>query len=165
MHRAAEFKPEDVERAVRILEQHDPRRMKGGALRTLTIRGEDLDLVVNYLANRYGKGSSRIVLQPGVLSLAASVEVPGSPLGRFVNVQATLHETAGMPAFDQLRIGRLPVPGLARRLGARPRDADARSHRGVSGSPPTPSAASASPTEACGWSTSGATICRRDWAT
>ena len=111
VHRAAEFKPEDVERAVRILEQHDPRRMKGGALRMLTIRGEDLDLVVNYLANQYGKGSSRIALQPGVLSLWASVEVPGCPLGRFVNVQATLHETAGMPAFDRLRIGRLPVPG------------------------------------------------------
>ena len=51
------------------------------------------------------------MLQPGVLTLAASVEVPASPFGRYVNVQATLRETAGLPAFDQLRIGRLPVPG------------------------------------------------------
>ena len=111
VRRAVEVKPEDVERAVRLLEKHDPRRMKNGTLRTLSMRGEELDLVVNYLASRYGKASSRVELLPGVLKLAASVEVPGSPFGRYVNVQATLRETAALPAFEQLRIGRLPVPG------------------------------------------------------
>jgi len=111
VRRATEFRPEDVERAVRLIEKHDPRRMKSGTLRTLSMRGEDLDLLVNYLANRYGKASSRIVLQPGVLKLSASVEVPASPFGRYLNVQAVLRETAGLPAFDRLRIGRLPVPG------------------------------------------------------
>ena len=62
VRRATEFKPGDVERAVRLLEKHDPRRMKSGMLRTLSMRGEDLDLVVNYFANRYGKASSRIAL-------------------------------------------------------------------------------------------------------
>ena len=111
VRRATEFRPEDVERAVRLIEKHDPRRMKSGTLRTLSMPGEDLDLLVNYLANRYGKASSRIVLQPGVLKLSASVEVPASPFGRYLNVQAMLRETAGLPAFDPLRIGRLPAPG------------------------------------------------------
>ena len=109
--RAAAFTPEEVERAMRVLEKHDPRRMKSGTLRTMTIRAEELDLVVNYLANRFGKGSTRLVLQPGVLALSATVEVPANPLGRYVNVQALLRETAGLPAFDELTIGRLPVPG------------------------------------------------------
>ena len=111
VRRATEFKPEDVERAMRLIEKHDPRWMKSGTLRTLSMRGEDLDLVVNYFANRHGKGSSRIALQPGVLTLAASVEIPASPFGRYLNVHAVLRETAGLPAFDRLRIGRLPVPG------------------------------------------------------
>ncbi len=111
VRRATEFKPEDVERAVRLIEKHDPRRMKSGTLRTLSMRGEDLDLAVNYLANRYANASSRIVLQPGMLTLAASLAIPASPFGRYLNVQATLRETAGLPAFDRLRIGRLPVPG------------------------------------------------------
>ena len=80
VRRATEFRSEDVERAVRLIEKHDPRRMKSGTLRTLSMPGEDLDLLVNYLANRYGKASSRIVLQPGVLKLSASVEVPASPV-------------------------------------------------------------------------------------
>ena len=111
VRRATEFRPEDVERAVRLIEKHDSRRMKSGTLRTLSMPGEDLDLLVNYLANRYGKASSRIVLQPGVLKLSASIEVPASPFGRYLNVQAMLRETAGLPAFDPLRIGRLPAPG------------------------------------------------------
>jgi hypothetical protein len=84
--------------------------MRSGTLRTLLIRGEDLDLAVNYLANRYGRGSSRIVLQPGLLGVAASVELPTNPLGRYVNVKALIRETSGLPAFEELRIGRLPIP-------------------------------------------------------
>ena len=112
LRRTAEFTPDDVERAVRIFERHDPRRIKSGALRTMTLRGDELDLAVNYLANRFGKGSSRLALRPGVLSLTASVEVPASPFGRYVNVQAVLRETAGLPAVEELRIGRLPVPNV-----------------------------------------------------
>ena len=110
VRRAVAFTPDDVERAMRVLERHDPRKMKSGTLRTLSIRGEELDLAVNYLANRYGRGSSRIVLKSGVLALSVTVEVPASPIGRYLNIQALLHETAGLPAFEELRVGRLPVP-------------------------------------------------------
>jgi len=110
VRRTAAFTPGDVERAMRLFEKHDPRRMKSGMLRTMTIRGEDLDLAVNYLANRYGQGSSRIVLQPGLLAVSASVEVPSSPLGRYLNVKALLRETSGLPAFEELQIGRLTIP-------------------------------------------------------
>jgi len=50
VRRTVAFTPGDVERAMRLFEKHDPRRMKSGMLRTMTIRGEDLDLAVNYLA-------------------------------------------------------------------------------------------------------------------
>ncbi len=122
VRRTAAFTPDDVERAMRLFEKHDPRRMKSGTLRTMSIRGDELDLAVNYLANRYGKGSSSIVLQPGRLAASASVEVPASPFGRYLNVRALLRETSGLPAFEELRIGRVPVPnwladwGLARAM-------------------------------------------------
>ena len=134
--------------------------MKSGALRTMSIRGDELDLAANYLANRFGKGSSRIVLRPGVLSLAASVEVPASPFG-------TLRERAGAVArdlracraFEELRIGRLPVPNLVADWAlahACSRSIGTDEYRIAADS----SAASASPTATCGSSTNGATICR-----
>ena len=110
VRRTTAFTPEDVERAMRLVEKNDPRKMKSGALRTVSIRGEDLDLAVNYLANRYGGGSSRVVLQPGLLAMAASVEVPSNPFGRYLNVNALLRETSGLPQFEELRVGRLPIP-------------------------------------------------------
>ena len=138
--------------------------MKSGTLRTLSMRGDELDLVVNYLANRYRRRQFPHRAAAGVLTLAASVEVPASPFGRYLNVQATLRETAGLPAFDQLRIGRLPVPGwvgdwaLARAL--RTLDGTAE-HQVAADTIRSVSIADG----ACGWSTSGATICPRDWAT
>jgi uncharacterized protein YfiM (DUF2279 family) len=122
VRRTVSFTPEDVERAMRLFEKNDPRKMQSGMLRTISIRADDLDLAVNYLANRYGRGSSRIVLQPGLLAVTASVEVPPNPIGRYVNVKALLRETSGLPAFEELKIGRLPVPnwladyGLARAM-------------------------------------------------
>ena len=111
VRRTAEFTPEHIESAKRLLEKHDPRKAKSGTLRTVSIRADELDLAANYLANRYGGGSSRIALQPGALTLTATIEVPRSPFGRYLNVEAALRETAGLPAFDQLHIGALPVPG------------------------------------------------------
>ena len=70
---------------------------------------EDADLAANYLANRYGRGSARLVLQRGTAFINASTQIPG--IGRYVNVEAALTETPALPHFEHVRIGRLPVPG------------------------------------------------------
>jgi hypothetical protein len=113
VHRAPEFTPDNIERGRRVLERNDPRRMKAGVRRTVSISQEDLDLAANYLAHRYGQGSSRITLKDGTALVAATGSLPANPIGRFVNVDAALTETAGLPRFEHLRIGRLPVPAWA----------------------------------------------------
>ena len=112
--RTVEFTPAQIERAKRIIEKNDPRTMKPGVLRTLSLSQEDLDLALNYLASRYANASTRITLRPGTAAISASVELPRNPFRRFLNVTALLHETATLPRFDYLKIGRLPVP---RRIG------------------------------------------------
>lgn len=108
--RTAEFTPENIGRAKRIAERNDPRKMKAGVLRTLTLPQEELDLALNYVANRFAKGSSRVALLPGAVALSASFQVPDNPFGRYLNITAVLYETVGLPGFDHLQIGRLPVP-------------------------------------------------------
>ena len=105
-----ELTPAHVERAKRIVERHDPRRARAGALRTVTLSQEELDLAVGYLAGRYAEARTRIALQPGAAAIAASIELPRNPVGRYLNVTALLAETGGWPRFDQLTVGRLPVP-------------------------------------------------------
>ncbi len=109
--RTAEIRPENIARAKRIVERNDPRRMRPGVLRSIVIGNEDLDLAVNYLANRYA-GSASVVLQEGGASVRATLTLPANPLGGFLNIDAALVETAGLPRVESLRLGRLPVPGF-----------------------------------------------------
>ena len=115
--RSAEIKPENIARAKRIVERNDPRNLRPGALRTIQVAAEDLDLALNYLANRHARGSASVVLQEGSARVRASLALPANPLGNFVNIEAVLVEGAGLPVLDQLLIGRLAVPSfVANRL-------------------------------------------------
>lgn len=108
--RAAEVTPSSIERAKRILAQNDPRRLKSGARRTVTVSIGDLDLAANYLAHRYGGGSARVGLQRGSAQIGASVRVPRLPVSLYLNVDARLVDQDPLPRLETLRIGRLAVP-------------------------------------------------------
>jgi hypothetical protein len=112
VERLAALTPAHVERARWLLARNDPRRMRAGVLRTIVVSQEDLDLAANYLANRYLGGASQIVLQDGSAAVRASLALPANPVGRFINVEAALRETATLPRFDHLRLGRVPVPAF-----------------------------------------------------
>ena len=164
VRRATEFKPDDVERAVRLLQKHDPRRdeerhaahaddsrrrprSRGQLSGQPVWQGQFPHRAATWRAD--ARGERRRARQ----SVRTVPQRPGDAARdrRVAGVRALAHRP---PAAAR----------LARRLGARPRAADARSHRRSTRLPPTPSAASASRTEACAWSTSGATICPPDWA-
>ena len=108
--RSVELTPQDIENAKRIIDRHDPRKGNDGGQRTVTISEQELDLMLNYAASRFGKGVARAALGPATMRLQASAEIPQSPFGRFVNVDATLRETGTLPRFDHLQIGGLTVP-------------------------------------------------------
>lgn len=110
--RRPDISVDDIERAKRILAKHDPRKAKAGTLRTVVLSQQDVDLVLNYAASQLRKGSTRVALQPCTATVQASLEIPGSPFGPWLNVDAALRETDGLPAFDHLKIGTLPVPGF-----------------------------------------------------
>ena len=112
--RAATFTPDNVERAKRIFERNDPRKLKTGDVRSVTITQEDVDLALNYVLQRHARGSSRVVLQRNVAHVSATLRLPRNPVGGYLNLEADLAEGADLPRIDSLRIGRLPVPrGLA----------------------------------------------------
>ena len=110
--RAAEITPANIERAKRVFEQNDPRQLKSGARGTIVITQNDLDLAANYLAHRYGDGSARVTLGENRVAINASLCRRQLPIGLCINVDTALHEDVPLPRFEQLRVGRLPVPGF-----------------------------------------------------
>src|SRR6266480_2478628 len=108
--RSVQLTPQDIENAKRIVDQHNPRRANYGGPRTVVVSEQELDLMLNYAASRFGRGAARAELGPGTVWLQASGEIPQSPFGRYVNVDAALRETETLPRLDHLQIGRLRVP-------------------------------------------------------
>lgn len=111
-HRAVEITPASIERAKWILENHDPRSLRTGELRTISVSEADLDLVANYLVHKFLNGSARIALVGNNAQVTAGLPLPKVPAGLYVNVNAILTEAAPLPRFESLRVGRLPVPGF-----------------------------------------------------
>ena len=111
VERDAEITPANIERAKRILDNNDPRKLKSGARRTVSINQGDFDLAVNYLVHRYANGSARVMLNSGAARIDASAPLPKNPIGRFVNVEAAFAENGPVPRFKHLRVGGLTLPG------------------------------------------------------
>ena len=103
--------PGQIDRAKLILDQHDPRDLQDGDVKTITIGKRDLDLAINYFVYLIGQGGSLVELGDGSVTAQATVQLPKNPVGQYLNMDVGLHETAGIPTLEYLQIGRLPIPG------------------------------------------------------
>src|SRR5262245_61683380 len=108
INRAAEITPANIERAKRILDQNDPRKLKSGARRTISVSAGDLDLAANYLARQYAAGGARVQLKRDAAQVAASLRLP--IIASYLNLDATIVEDGALPRFESLRFGDLPIP-------------------------------------------------------
>lgn len=109
----------DVARVRDVLGAADPRKhpQEGEAVRTFHADGRDLDLILHDASRRLLHGAGRVVLADQSARIQLSVQWPRSPVGQWLNVEADVRQTAGLPALERLQIGRVPVPpGLARWL-------------------------------------------------
>ena len=102
--------PGQIDRAKSILDQHDPRDLQDGEVKTITIGKRDLDLAVNYFVHLIGRGGSVVELRDGSVTAQATVQLPENPIGQYLNMDVRLHETSGIPTLEYLQIGRLPIP-------------------------------------------------------
>jgi uncharacterized protein YfiM (DUF2279 family) len=110
INRAAEITPNNIGRAKRILDKNDPRNLKPGAVRTISVSEPDLDLAANYIAQQYAGGSAHVALSGDVIHMSASVPLPRNPVGRFINTEAVLSPSSPLPHFERLRVGKVPLP-------------------------------------------------------
>jgi hypothetical protein len=108
--RAPQFRPDHIERAKRIVDNNDPRRLKPGEVRTISISEEDLDLAALYLVNRYMHGSSRLTLHAGTAHVTLTLELPLGATRRYINADAEFVPAGYLPQLGHLQIGRLPIP-------------------------------------------------------
>lgn len=111
VHRS-DLSMDSYEKAQQFMDAHDPRNAGGAGIRTVVASQDEVNLVLNYAAKRFDHASARVALRPGLAFVQASVPVHSSPFGPWLNFDAVLRETEGLPTVDKLKIGSLPVPAF-----------------------------------------------------
>lgn len=104
---------DDVARVYSLLRTHDPRQAQPGLVSTALVRDRDLDVMINQGARRWLPLNSRVAFEREAATLQLSLQLADHPalaFGRWLNVEVRLVQTAGLPAIDAVRVGRLPVP-------------------------------------------------------
>lgn len=102
--------PARIASAQRLIARNDPRKQPAGVLRSLQLGEDELNLALVYLGSRYPQTRAQIRLQDGTAHLRSSTFLPPNPFGNYLNMQAVLRETDGLPEVQQLLLGRLAVP-------------------------------------------------------
>mgnify|MGYP001332709067 FL=1 len=102
--------PADVNRAKKIL--HEGSKTRPDEIGTIELKLADLNLVGNYLLNRFGKGKVLIALKDKKIRFDVSAALPKNMLGKYVNISFRLgHEDGNpLPTLTKFKAGKLLLP-------------------------------------------------------
>ncbi len=108
----AHLSPAQIAKAKLLFDRNDPRRVRAGQITTASLGQEELNLALNYAANQYLNAVTRLNIEQGRARIVATLPLPYYPLGRFLNLQLELKQTATLPQINSLTLGSLPLPGF-----------------------------------------------------
>jgi hypothetical protein len=108
---AASARQEDVGRIKALLRQHDPRGLRDGETRTLTVSERDLNLGLRLVMPLAEIQGSQISLSVGLGKLDYTLSLPTNPLGDYLNVSMLVSEDGGEFALDSVQVGEIRLPG------------------------------------------------------
>lgn len=113
--RGEEVSTAAISRARDILRRNDPRRLAPNTTREVRLAGPDLEALLNFAARRGIPGAASLDLRQGGADVRYTATLPrllaDLGVGRFVNVEASLGASGSQIDIEQVRIGRIPLPG------------------------------------------------------
>ena len=100
----------DINRAKNIL--HEGSKTLPDESGTIALSMADLNLVGNYLLNRFSKGKALIALKDHKIRFAVSATLPKNLLGKYINISFRLGNEDGqpLPTLTKFKAGKLLLP-------------------------------------------------------
>lgn len=100
----------DLNRAKKILREGS--KTRPDEVGTIQLSLEDLNLVGNYLLNRFNKGKANIALKDHKIRFAVTATLPENSVGKYVNISFRLgHENGNqLPTLTKFKAGELLLP-------------------------------------------------------
>ena len=107
----AELRRTDLAWVKSLFQKHDPRRQTPDVIQTIQLDEAELNRLLNYAVELRQINGIAAELTPGLATLTATLAVPSSPFGRYLNLTAEVADIPGGIQIRSLQLGSLPLPG------------------------------------------------------
>jgi hypothetical protein len=114
-----EILPARFQQTLSFIEKSDPRELQPGTDTSLTLREEDMDLLLNYVLDNYKTGAGKVSISEGMITVLGSLKIPTELFDRYVNLQIILSGNGEALQVERFRLGKIKVPGLLTRVFVR----------------------------------------------
>ncbi len=108
---ASDLRRTDLAWIKSLFQKHDPRRQTPDMVHSIQLDEAELNRLLNYTVELRRVTGVAAELTPGSATLTATLRVPHSPFGPYLNVAAEVAEAPGGVRIEGLRLGSLPLPG------------------------------------------------------
>ena len=106
---------EQIKRVKRFIKTNNPLNVKSGEIVTQLISEQDLAVLLNYLILKTSSGINQQIrlnlgLEEQMINVQASIRLPETPPGEYVNIKAELLEDKAELTIKSLEIGNINIP-------------------------------------------------------
>lgn len=109
------FNRQDIVWAQALFNKYDPRRGSPGVTQSLSLRTDEINRLMNYaVAFNFIEGMEADIQNQRAV-VGASLKLPRTPFGRYLNISVELISGAGEIEIAGVRVGSVPLPGLVGR--------------------------------------------------
>lgn len=108
----AEFRRTDLVWVKSLFQKHDPRRQAPNVVLSIQLDEAELNRLLNYAVELRRVSGVAAELTPGAATLSATLAVPATPFGRYLNLTAEVAEAPDGLRIQRLYLGSLPLPGV-----------------------------------------------------
>lgn len=104
----------NITRAKKIIKDNDPRALKQGQKKRVTLSPEDISIALNYLHSQLAhlKGGIETRFSAQHIQINGTAILPVNIGLKYLNVKLTLVQEQDQLAIDQFHIGKLPIPAI-----------------------------------------------------
>ena len=106
------FSRRDIAWAQALFNQYDPRRGPADVTKSLSLTTAELNRLLNYAVAVKSITGMEAELNPESATVGASLKLPRTPFGSYLNITVELLAAAGQVEVSRVQIGSLPLPGV-----------------------------------------------------
>lgn len=106
------FSRRDIAWAHDLFNKYDPRRGPSDVTQSLSLTTAELNRLLNYAVALKSITGMEAELNPESATIGASLKLPRTPFGSYLNISLELLTDAGQVEVSRVQIGSLPLPGV-----------------------------------------------------